>query len=82
MTGRIIYTPPIPTSCDRGECADKPKADGLRDGTIWECDHCGRHWIVWSGAQYNEPFSAWRRATVEELAAVPQPSGRDPGVSE
>jgi ribosomal protein L37AE/L43A len=60
MTGRIIYTPPTPTACDRGDCADKPRADGLRDGTIWECDHCGRQWIVWSGAQYNESFSAWK----------------------
>lgn len=77
MTGRIIYTPPQPTACDRGDCADKPKADGLRDGTIWECDHCGTHWIVWSGAQYNEAFSAWRRATAKELAAVARSSGRE-----
>jgi hypothetical protein len=67
MTGRIIYTPPVPTLCDRELCADKPEAEGLRDGTIWECDHCARTWIVWSGAQYNEPFSAWRRTTAGEV---------------
>lgn len=60
MTGRIIFVPPRPTACDRGQCEDKPRAEGYRDGTIWECDHCGAQWIVWSGAQYNEPFTAWK----------------------
>lgn len=60
MTGTIIYEPPTPTACERGDCADKPRADQYRDGTLWECDHCGAQWVVWSGAQYNEAFSAWR----------------------
>lgn len=60
MSGRIIFEPKIPTSCDRGQCKDKPRAEGHRDGTIWECDDCGRQWVVWSGAQYNESFSAWK----------------------
>lgn len=60
MTGSIIYEPPTPTVCERGDCADKPRADQYRDGTLWECDHCGAQWVVWSGAQYNETFSGWR----------------------
>ena len=31
-----------------------------RDGTIWQCDDCCAQWEKWSGAQYNEPFDAWR----------------------
>lgn len=60
MTGRIIFEPKIPTSCDRRQCKDKPLAETYRDGTIWECDDCGRQWVVWSAAQYNESFSAWK----------------------
>lgn len=74
MTGRIIFEPGIPTVCDRGQCEDKPPAADYRDGTIWQCDHCGRQWVVWSGAQYNEAFSAWKPyegPPVEEAAAVP-----------
>lgn len=67
MTGRIVYEPPQHTACDREMCEDKPEASNYRDDTIWECDHCGRHWIVWSGAQYNESFSAWRIATLDEV---------------
>jgi len=70
MTGRIVYTPPIPSACKLDLCPEKPDAEGLRDGTIWQCDHCGRYWLVWSGAQYNEPFSAWRRASAEEVATA------------
>lgn len=60
MSGRIIYEPPTPSSCDRKHCEGKPEAADYRDGTIWQCDHCGLKWEVWSGAQYNDPFSAWR----------------------
>lgn len=63
MTGRIIFEPKRPTACERGQCEGKPKAENYRDGTIWACDECGSQWIVWSGAQYNEAFSAWRRHT-------------------
>lgn len=78
MTGRIVYTPPTPTLCELDMCADKPEAKDFADGTIWECDHCGRHWIVWSGAQYNEQFSAWRRARVEEVARMKVATIRGP----
>ena len=61
MSGKIIYEPPRPTACDRGMCQGKPKPERHRDGTIWECDDCGAQWEKWSGAQYNEPFDAWRR---------------------
>lgn len=60
MTGRIIFEPPLPTACERRGCEGKPRADAYRDGTIWECDACGAQWVVWSGAQYNEAFSAWK----------------------
>ena len=63
MSGRIIFEPHRPNACERGLCEGKPKAENYRDGTIWECDECGSQWIVWSGAQYNEAFSAWRRHT-------------------
>ena len=63
MTGRIIFEPKRPTACERGQCEGKPKAENCRDGTLWECDECGSQWIVWSGAQYNEQFSAWQRHT-------------------
>ncbi|MFD6699702.1 MULTISPECIES: hypothetical protein [unclassified Microbacterium] len=60
MSGRIIFEPKRPTACERGQCADKPGAVGYRDGTLWQCDDCGEVWEVWSGAQYNEAFSAWK----------------------
>lgn len=63
MSGRIIFQPPRPTACERGLCESKPVADQYRDGTIWQCDECGSKWEVWSGAQYNEAFSAWRRVS-------------------
>lgn len=59
--GRIVYEPPRPTACDLGRCEGKPKPENYRDGTIWQCDHCDARWEKWSGAQYNEPFDAWRR---------------------
>ena len=61
MTGKIIYEPPVPTPCDRGACAGKPPAEDYRDGTRWQCDDCGAIWEKHSGAQYNEPYDAWRR---------------------
>lgn len=61
MSGRIIFQPSRPTACERGACEGKPKAEAYRDGTVWQCDECGSKWEVWSGAQYNEAFSAWRR---------------------
>lgn len=60
MTGRIIFQPPQPTACARGNCEGRPRAADYRDGTIWQCDNCGAQWVVWSGVQYNEPFSAWK----------------------
>lgn len=72
MSGRIIFEPHRPNACERGLCEGKPKAENYRDGTIWECDECGSQWIVWSGAQYNEAFSAWRRHT------EPKPLSGDP----
>ena len=61
MTGSIIYEPPIPSPCDQDDCAGKPTAALYRDGTIWQCHSCNRKYEVWSGDQYNEAFSAWRR---------------------
>lgn len=61
MTGKIIYEPPVPTPCDRGACEGKPKPENYRDDTRWQCDECGAIWEKYSGAQYNEPYSAWRR---------------------
>lgn len=62
MTGRITF---VPTAAQRCEtqlgCPDMPPAAGLVPGTIWQCDGCGREWVVVAGAQYNEPYQAWRR---------------------
>lgn len=61
MSGKIIYEPHLPTACERGMCEGKPNPESYRDGTIWQCDECGSRWEKWSGAQYNEPFDAWRQ---------------------
>ena len=61
MSGKIIYEPPVPTPCDRGACEGKPEAKDYRDGTRWQCDECGAVWEVYSGAQYNIPYTSWRR---------------------
>lgn len=63
MIGRITFEPPHPTACDRGTCEGKPPADNYRPGTIWTCDECDREWVVVEGAQYNEPYQAWRHLT-------------------
>ena len=60
VSGRIVYEPLPPTGCERGMCEGKPKPENYRDGTIWQCDDCCAQWEKWSGAQYNEPFDAWR----------------------
>lgn len=62
MSGRIVYTPPPSSECERlNRCLDIPPAGRYPDGTVWQCDSCGKRWEKWSGAQYNEPFDAWRR---------------------
>lgn len=62
MSGRIVFEPPLAAECIRaGRCRDMPPAGEYRDGTIWQCDVCGARWEKWSGAQYNEPFDAWRK---------------------
>ena len=63
MSGRIIYTPPVPTPCDRGVCEDRPSAENYRPGTVWKCDDCDREWVAVEGAQYNECYKAWRVLT-------------------
>lgn len=60
MTGRITYEPPPEATCKRYGCADMPKADSLKPATIWQCDVCGKEWVVVTGSQYNEDYSAWR----------------------
>lgn len=64
MTGRITFTPEPAAVCERpAGCLDKPNHRMLRSGTIWTCDECGREWVVVTGAQYNESYTAWRRLT-------------------
>lgn len=64
MTGRITYVPQPAAVCERpGGCPDKPRAEAYTRGTVWTCDECGREWVVVTGAQYNEPYSAWRPLT-------------------
>jgi hypothetical protein len=64
MTGKIIFTPSPLQRCETAlGCADRPPADTLKPATVWKCDECGREWVVTEGAQYNEPYQAWRRLT-------------------
>ncbi|AXC37874.1 hypothetical protein SEA_JACKO_14 [Microbacterium phage Jacko] len=58
MAGQIIYTPP-----EAHECSGMPVPERYPGGTIWRCDDCGTEWVVVQGAQYNEPYSAWRKLT-------------------
>ncbi len=64
MSGRITFGPEPAAVCDRpGGCPEKPRAEAHSRRTVWTCDECGREWVVVEGAQYNEPYSAWRRLT-------------------
>lgn len=63
MSGRITFIPKTPTACERGSCEGKPDPKLHRDGTIWQCYECGKEWVVVSGAQYNESYTAWRVLT-------------------
>lgn len=63
MTGRITHVPAPRDLCAARACPGKPDPAPLRRGTIWTCDDCSREWVVVHGAQYNEPYHAWRRLT-------------------
>jgi hypothetical protein len=62
MSGRIIFQPTRNACASFAGCAGRPKADAYPAGTLWECDDCHKQWVVVTGAQYNEPYSAWRDA--------------------
>lgn len=64
MSGRITFVPTPAAICERpAGCLDKPPPHVHRRGTIWTCDECGRQWVLVVGAQYNEPYEAWRILT-------------------
>lgn len=64
MGGRITHVPAPKDDCIRGwGCADKPSPNDYKPGTQWTCDNCGKVWVVVEGAQYNEPYQAWRTLT-------------------
>lgn len=64
MTGRITHVPTPAAVCERpAGCLDKPHPEVHARGTVWTCDECGREWVVVTGAQYNESYSAWRILT-------------------
>lgn len=62
MGGKIIL---IPESAH--QCADFPVAGMLKKGTQWQCNDCNKIWVVVTGAQYNEPYSAWRKLTDKNI---------------
>lgn len=62
MGGRIIYTPP-----SAHQCSNMPVPERLAAGTQWQCDECHKKWVVVQGAQYNEPYSAWRTLTDKNI---------------
>lgn len=69
MTGRITHVPNLAQRCETAAgCPDKPSPNILQPGTIWQCDECAREWVVVYGAQYNEPYQAWRRLTESNRA--------------
>lgn len=64
MTGRITFIPQAKAVCERpAGCLDKPNPQVHARGTIWTCDECDKEWVLVTGAQYNEPYSAWRPLT-------------------
>lgn len=68
MTGRIIHTPTLASSCPTWQtCADIPSATTLLPGTRWQCDYCEQVWVVVEGSQYNEYYRAWRKLTNRNL---------------
>lgn len=46
----IIYTPK-----QRHTCA-LPLSRGLSHGTVWRCDECRSHWVLWT---FREGDAAW-----------------------
>lgn len=58
MAGRIVFRPEA-----EHRCTELPKADELTPGTVWQCNDCENQWVVVEGAQYNEPYKAWRILT-------------------
>lgn len=58
MSGTI--TPPPPAA---HKCEGLPSADEHLPATVWTCDDCGKKFVVVAGAQYNEPYQAWRVLT-------------------
>jgi ribosomal protein L37AE/L43A len=65
MSGRIVSVPE--RHATRG-CEGKPAARDYPRGTIWQCDGCGKTWVVVTGTQYNEQYSAWRDASLPTLS--------------
>ena len=61
MGGRITYRPrPASTHSDLWTCPGMPVPERHPRGTQWTCNECDRIWVVVEGAQYNEPYTAWR----------------------
>lgn len=58
MPGHIILPPPPPHKCE-----GRPPADHFKPATVWQCDECGKKYVVVEGAQYNESYTAWRPLT-------------------
>lgn len=64
MPGRVTFVPSPKAVCERpAGCLDKPRPEAHARGTIWTCDVCGREWVVVTGSQFNEHYSAWRILT-------------------
>lgn len=64
MGGRITYVPGPEDVCKTYQgCEGKPPAGMLKPKTQWTCNVCGKIWVVVAGAQYNEPYQAWRKLT-------------------
>lgn len=58
MPGKFFAPEPLAHVC---EGMGSPYA--YASGTQFHCDECPKKWVVVEGAQYNEPYKAWRPLT-------------------
>lgn len=56
MAGRIVRVPVVAHHCE-----GQGSAEQHHPGTVWQCDDCGKCWVVVSGqGEDGKGYSAWR----------------------
>lgn len=64
MAGKIIFTPEAGVALHI--CEGKPDAKAHAPGTVWQCDDCGRTWVVvveGAAPNANPTIKVWKRLT-------------------